>query len=458
MKACKPKIGFACFGEINTPKERLLLKHSEGLTAVKGICEHVYDAGLVIDDADYSSAKEAVKVLQKAWSEGGFSSLVVCVAGWIPSHAVIYVTDAFRHLPILLWGLNGWYENGRLYTTAGQAGTTALRSAFEEMGYCFKYIYSIVGKDHPMDSISAFLYAAHAKEKLRTARIGTMGWRDMLLYGTNADPGMVRSRFGIEIEPFEMLEMVQGVEKVSNESVADALSYIKSNWKFQEPCDDSIIETGIRYALSVGEIIKRRGYEAVTLNDVDGMKKLLGYPPSMIFMLLDHYYGVQVLPENDLIGGVMQLMLKHLTGQDTYYLEYYEFFETSVLAGVPDFIPKVAVDGDTLILPAAFGLLSTSLLNVSAVKPGKLTCARLASIKGKFRLHLYSGEGKKPPSWAEFGWEEPAPQLPSLEIFPDSCTVPEFAQKVMSQHVMVVYGNHSEAVRDLCTLLDIEII
>jgi len=458
MNELKPTVGFVCFGEINTPMERLKRKHEEALAVIEGLCGKVYDAGVVIDEPDYSSAKKAVELLQKASTEGGFSSLVVCVAGWVPSHAVVYVTDVFRHIPMLLWGLCGWYEKGRIFTTADQAGTTGLRAAFEDLGYRFKYIYSIIGKPSPVSEIGAFLMAAHTKAKLRKARIGTMGWRDMLLYGTCPDPTSIRSRFGVEIEPFEMLEMVQGVEKVESAKVAEVLAFVKANWKFQAACDEGIIEKGIRCALSIGEIIQRRGYDAVTLVDVDGMKKLLGFPPSSVFMLLDQYFGTQVLPENDIIGSVTQLIMKYLTGQDTYYLEYYEFFDNSVIAGVPDFIPKVATDGDTLILPAAFGLLSTSLLNVSAVKQGQLTCSRLGSIGGKYRFHVYTGEGKKPPAWAEFGWDDPVPQLPSLEVFPSSCSVPEFAQKVLNQHTIVVYGDHMAAVNDFCSLLDVDVV
>jgi L-fucose isomerase-like protein len=457
MNASRPTIGLICFGEVNTPIERLKLKHDEALSLLGSICESVVDGGLVIDDPDYSSAMRAIETLKRSQATKDFSSIVVCVAGWIPSHAVIFVTDAFRNVPMLLWGLNGWYENGRLFSTADQAGTTALRSVFEEMGYSYKYVYSIVGKLHPIDSISAFLSAAHARDRLRTARIGTLGWRDMLLYGTCADPSAVRSRIGVDIEPFELLEMSREAESASSAEISDMLSYMKSNWVFSKPCDDSILEKGSRYALAIGKKIKERGYEALSLVDVDGMKKLLGFPPAMIFMLLDHCCDVQLLPENDLIGGIAQLMLKHLTGQDTFYLEYYEFFERSVLAGVPDFIPKVATDGDIVVLPAAFGLLSTSLLNVSKVEQGELTCARLAYIGGKFRLHLYTGEGRKPPSWAEYGWDDPAPQLPSLEIFPNSCTVPELAERVLSQHVICIYGNYASALKDLCTLLDIEV-
>jgi hypothetical protein len=73
-------------------------------------------------------------------------------------------------------------------------------------------------------------------------------------------------------------------------------------------------------------------------------------------------------------------------------------------------------------------------------------------------MHFYTGAAEAPPDWAEFGWAEPAPHLPSLLVSPDSCTVEEFSQKVSSQHVLVCYGDHAEALRDLCSLLEIKII
>ena len=188
------------------------------------------------------------------------------------------------------------------------------------------------------------------------------------------------------------------------------------------------------------------------------MKKIEGFPPAMVFMLLEHYCNVLTIPENDVMGAVTQLIMKYITGQTVPYLEYYEFFENSVLIGVPDFIPKAATEGDVKVLPAAFGLLSASLLNVSKVKTGYVTCARLVYLKGKYKMHVYTGEAKTPPAWNEYGWDDPAPQLPSLEVFIDSTTVEEFAQQVSSQHVIVAYGNHVEAIRDFCKMMDIELV
>ena len=62
------------------------------------------------------------------------------------------------------------------------------------------------------------------------------------------------------------------------------------------------------------------------MKDVDGMKKLCGFPPAPIFMLLSED-GYTTVPENDSLGAVTQLMMNRLTGQLAGYLEFYEFFD-----------------------------------------------------------------------------------------------------------------------------------
>ena len=448
------KIGFVCFGEVNTPIERLQMKHDEALEVLNGLSYDLTDGGLVIDDPAYQTADAAVAKLQGL----DMSCLVVCVAGWVPTHAVIRVTDHFRHIPVLLWGLCGWKENGRIITTAEQAGTTALRPALEALGYTFKYVYNVIGKPYPVKKLDAFLSACCARHALRSARVGTMGYRDMLLYGTQFEGNSMRGQIGVEVEPYEMLEMVQTLDTLDAAQIAEGVCFVKENWVFKKECDDSVIENGVKYALAIAKKIKERGWEAITLIDVDGMKKLMGFPPAMVFMLLERYCNVLTVPENDVMGAVTQLIMKYLSGQTVAYMEYYEFFENSMLIGVPDYVPKAATQGDVTVLPAAFGLLSASLLNVSKVKTGYVTCARLFYIHGKYKMHVYTADAKEPPQWNEFGWDDPAPQLPSLEVAPDSCTVEEFAQKVSSQHVIVAYGDYTEALKDFCRMMDIELV
>jgi len=450
----KPTIGFVTFGEVNTPFERLQLKHDGALEILKALPITVVDAGIVIDDTAYETADAAIAKLKPA----EFDCLLVCAAGWVPTHAVVRVTDNFRHIPMLLWGLCGWRENGRLITTADQAGTTAIRPAFEALHYCFKFVYSVIDQPAPTGKLMAWFSACYAARRLRSARVGSMGYRDMLLYGTQFEGNSMRGQIGVEVETYEMLEMVRAAEQADARQVAEGVAFIRENWVFKKECADSVLEKGVRYALAIAEKIRERGWDAITLLDVDGMKKLEGFPPAMVFMLLEHYCGVLTIPENDVMGAVTQLMMKYLSGQTVPYLEYYEFFQNSMLIGVPDFIPKACTQGDVTVLPAAFGLLSASLLNVSSVKTGFVTCARLVYMDGGYKMHIYTADAKTPPAWNEYGWDDPAPQLPSLEVFPTSCSVEEFAQKVSSQHVVVAYGDHTEALQDLCRILGVEIL
>ena len=447
-------VGFVCFGEVNTPIEKLQEKHDDAYAKLSAQVEGLVDGGLVIDDPAYETADAAYGKL----AGQDLACLVVCVAGWVPPHAVVRVTDHFRNTPMLLWGLCGWKEKGRIITTAEQAGTTAIRPTFEALDYTFKYVYNIIDKPWPMEKLTSWITACRAKYALRSARVGTMGYRDMLLYGTMFEGNSMRSQIGVEVEPYEMLEMVRALDGLEQADIDEGIAFVRENWVFQKECDDAIIEKGVKYALAIAKKIKERGWEAITLIDVDGMKKLEGFPPAMVFMLLEHYCDILTIPENDVMGAVTQLIMKYISGQTVPYLEYYEFFENSMLIGVPDFVPKSVTDGDVTVLPAAFGLLSASLLNVSKVKPGYVTCARLVYLKGKYKMHIYTAEAKTPPAWNEFGWDDPAPQLPSLEVFPDSCTVEEFAQKVSGQHVIVAYGNYTEALKDFCSMMDIEVM
>ena len=450
----KNTVGFVCFGEINTPFARLQIKHDSALAALRGLEAEIVDAGIVIDDPAYETADAAIAKLRGL----DLSSVILCVAGWVPTHAVIRVTDVFRTLPMVLWGLCGWIENGHIVTTAEQAGTTALRPALEAMDYTFKYVYDIIGEAEPIDEIDSYVRAAYAAKKLRSARVGTMGYRDMLLYGTQYEGNSLRGQIGVEVEPFEMLEMVQAIEKLDPAEVERQVAWMKQNWKILKPCDDAILRKAARCALAIAGRVRERGYDALTLIDVDGMKKLLGFPPATVFMLLERLCGVSTTPENDVMGNVTQLMVRYITGQVAHYMEYYEFFRESMLIGVPDYIPTPAVEGEVELLPTAFGLLDTSLLNVSRVKTGYVTCARLYYKKGAYYMHIYTGEAKQPPKWEEYGWAPPAPQLPSLEVFPDSCTVPEFAQRVSGQHVIICYGNHAKPLKELCEMLGVHVI
>lgn len=446
------RTAFVGFGEINSPQQLIKDKCAAALDEVKSLGFSVLTTDHVTDDPAGVDIHRAIGDLGKS----DFDVLIICLAGWIPSHAVISITNAFKDRPMILWGLAGDLENGRVVTAAPQAGTTALRKVFGDLGYKYIYIYNVIGRPSPLDKIKNFALAASAVKSVENTKVGMMGYRDMNLYNTLYEGLSLKRIIGTEIEFFETLEMLRISENLTETEVQQVYDKIIREWIFEKPADEAFLKKGISYYLAVKKIVEEYKFDAISLKDVDGMKKLLSFPPAMIFMLLSDEMNICTIPENDAMGAVTQIIVKHITHQCAAYLEFYEFFEDSVLMGVPDFVPAEVIQGKVKVTPAAFGNISGGLLNISTMKTGRLTLVRLSNTGSQYAMHICTGEGKL-KSWEEAGWDYPAPQLPSLEIFLD-VPVEKFTQKISGQHYIIAYGDHAQALRDFCFLKDIAVV
>ncbi|MBR4723818.1 MAG: hypothetical protein IK072_03710, partial [Clostridia bacterium] len=292
------KAAFVGFGEVNTPIDIIINKCKTAEENLKKEGMDLISVYPVTDDYEENDIKKAVDALKGQ----DFDCLIVCIAGWIPTHAVVKVTEHFRHIPMVLWGLCGWREGDRLVTTADQAGTTALRKTFYDLGYTFRYIYDIVGTPSNTKKVYNYALAASCAKKLRHAKCGMAGYRDMNLYGTLYDGGSLKREIGAEIETFEMLEIEQRYNRITDEQKQAVIDKVMSKWDFKKPANPESMKMAAGYYLAVKEICDERGYDAVSLKDVDGMKKLLGFPPAPIFMLLADEAGLCTVPENDSLG------------------------------------------------------------------------------------------------------------------------------------------------------------
>jgi L-fucose isomerase-like protein len=259
------------------------------------------------------------------------------------------------------------------------------------------------------------------------------------------------------VEPVELLEIAQLMQTVSSQEMEPVAQALLDEWEFDQEVPTGVFEPSIRLYQAVMQKVKERSYAAVSLIDVDGVKKLLHFPPALALTLMVDQGGVASIPENDGLGAVTQLIVRYLTGQVGAYFEFYEFFPDRLLVGVPDYVPSAVVEGKVKARLAKFGELSEGVMNESKVKTGRVTLCRLASRGDQYRLHLVTGEAVTPRAWEEAGWAPPAPQLPSLEVILDS-PVDDFAQKVLGQHYIIAYGDFRQQLTDLCRLLNIQVI
>jgi L-fucose isomerase-like protein len=244
---------------------------------------------------------------------------------------------------------------------------------------------------------------------------------------------------------------------VDEADVQSQLERLLEEWEFVGEIDRAAFDQPLRMYLAVKDLVAERGFNGVSLIDIDGVKKLLKFPPGLVMSLLADWENVAAIPENDGLGAVTQLIVRYLTGQVGAYLEFYEFMKDRLLVGVPDFVPAAIAQGKVRARLSRFGLLSSGVLNISRIRTGPITLCRLASRGDRYRMHIVTGEALPPRSWEEAGWDQPAPQLPGLEIALDG-SVEDFAQKVLGQHYIIAYGDHLPQLADFCRLLGIDVI
>ena len=90
------------------------------------------------------------------------------------------------------------------------------------------------------------------------------------------------------------------------------------------------------------------------------------------------------------------------------------------------------------------------------MKEGIVTLARLTKRAEKYRMFLTKGEAKRPSKWIELGWQEPTPDFPSL-LVKTEIPVQTYLENVPGQHIIVVYGDYTQEIEQLCALMEIEI-
>lgn len=445
----KIKAGFVGFGSRFYPRE-IIERRSENAK------EELEKTGLeLIYTSPVGTFEEATRAIREL-SKEDIDFLILCIASWIETPIVIKVADKFRDKPILLWGLGGYTQDASLVSPASQAGTSALRWTLEAMGYKFKYIYDFPDSPLSIDKVVSFSKVSNTVKRLRHSKIGMMGYADMGLYGCMFDGMSLRSRIGVEVEVFDMLEIVQKMESIPHGDIIKTLEEKKRLWNIDKDVQEEALINAVRIYLAFKDKIKEASYNAVSIKCVEGMKKYMHFPPCMILTMLSE--EIPAICEDDALGAVTQLMINYLTGQSAPYVEMYEFMEDRILVGICGFVPPGAVEGKIRVARyAGWGGLSEGAMNVSKMKTGRLNLIRLFSKGDNYKLHMVSGEGLTPRRWEELGWEKPAPFFPSLEIKLD-IPVDRFAQRVASQHYFVIYGDYTEEIRDLCNLLEIELI
>ena len=380
--------------------------------------------------------------------------LIVNVINWIDPRAATRLLYEFRNEPVVLYSKGGTTEGGTLVSPAAGAGSTALRFPMERWGMKFRYLFN--GPDMPMDTagIVRFGRAAQAVKRLRSARVGIVGFNDMGLYTTGFNVTSLRGATGVEVESVDMLQLDRRMAALDAATVKTELERVTVDWEYplgKPPIET--IEKSIRLYMATIDICREKNFSAISYKCVEGLPAHMGVVHSVPSALVASA-GYPYVDEDDVGNLVAELMLKYLSGESVAFIEHYEHHPDWILLGVDGYMPLQMTVGKPQVKSISTVLLQ-GLVFCTPMRTGRMTLACLSEDRSGYRMHIATGEAKKPPQWVEMG--VPLPSWPSVKLFPDT-SVRSILDHVQSQHFAAVFGDFAGELKDLCYLLGIQTV
>ncbi len=450
MKTEPTKVIILSVGDAQYPQDELGAVIEQVRAGVRSLpsAELVY-ADKIMDDADASRVAAEVKKLH-------FDAIIVNYVSWHITPYVMRTLIDYKDKPVLVWGIGGWYDaSGKLFAPAATAGTTALVPVLKEMRFHFALVNQKPAEELRLADVDRFLRVAAAVKAVRHSRVGLFGYADMGLFSCAYNKTLTYDRLGVDIEDYLGYDLTEQMASFTPEEVKAEIDELRKEAKTYNHISDQMLDKVMRLYMVMKGKKTGRGLDAVSIKCVYGVTQM-GFNPCLAQTLLADK-DTCVICECDAYGMITGIMMSRVTGKQSGFVEHYEVFDDSVLVGVCGFVPKEFIQGDFVIRAANLGEFNTGISNVSQMKTGTVTYARLFETHGRFKMFLGLGEAKPNPKWTEAGWCEPTPDFPSFLLEP-GMDLQRYQETVPGQHILVVYGDWLKDMEMFCRFMDIDVV
>jgi L-fucose isomerase-like protein len=404
------------------------------------------EAGLRVLHTPAVAAPDDVAGAVEMLRIGDYDLIVALVVSWVEAPLFVATLREFWHRPMLLWSHTVYYEKGVGLTLGALPAAGVLRETLEEMEAKFAFIYGMPGDEGLMAPVMAFARSAAAVRALSTARVGLLGYASMGMYTGTIDHTQLRRQVGPEIDHLDQYELVVAYDSVREEEV-ETLLVGAQEWEQSEQVSEADLRKVFRMTLALKKIVREHAWDAVTVKCQYELSRTFGLAPCVPLSIL----GDEVVAscEGDVPLAVSQLILHYLTGEPTSYGDLHNVTDSNTLWGACGFAPLSYAAGKPIINKHT--ALYEGLLNSSPYRPGRVTLARLGARRGRFKMHIATGEAVLPPPFHEVG----CPTYPFVDVVMDG-DPHEFMEEIASQHYAIVYGDVGDELEMLCDILDIE--
>lgn len=456
----RPTIGFVVYGvhkdgladPMGQPfvDDALVARSKQALTAA--------GLELVEHDVVIASKDEARAALGKMKRDERIDAVVLFSGTWVWSaHLVAAIRDmVLAGKPVLLWthpGSQGWRPVGGL----------VLHGALLEIGLPHKFVYGPADDPVEVERIASYCRAAHLKNRLNTATLGTFGGRGMGQSCGVADPSQWMKTFGIDIDSRDTSDLIRTAQAVTADELAALQPRIKQLFGTLPEASEVNLRSQRLY-LAIKKLVAKNRWDFYTIQSFPGLADDFGATCFAQSMMLEDGVGTSTL--GDFNTALTVWLLTQLSPERVYYGDLQHIDKPSgeiKIIGDGACPPSLA----SKLGPAGFaehgiptegeaGGLSVKLI----CKVGEGVLARLGRVDGRFTMVITRCSIFEPP----------ADQLEARKLecgipfWPHGfvtahCDIDRLLEHWTNEYACLGYGPHLyDALVDFCRLTGIEAI
>lgn len=354
--------------------------------------------------------------------------------------------------PLVLWSFPEPRSGGRLRLN-GFCGINLAAHALGKAGQSFDYIHREAGAPEALDEIMALARAGYVKRRLTQTRIGVVGEHPAGFDTCSYDTAELRSRFGVKTQTLPIGDFIASAAAVDDADAKAVRARAAGDLGSLDDLDQESLHKSMKVYVALRDLADEENLQALAVRCWPEFFTDFGCAACgpMAFMNQD---GTPCGCEADVFGALSSLVLQWTAGEPTFNTDLVDVNvedDTAVFWHCGQ-APISMADPESPIGPTIHSNRKLPLLNEFALKPGRVTLARLTQAKNEIRLVLGGAEIlRAPPSFSGTSgvvrFDKPAGEV-----------LDRIMREGLEHHTGLVYGEHRPALRQLASMLDLPVI
>ena len=355
-------------------------------------------------------------------------------------------------VPLLLWAAPEARTGQRLRLNS-LCGINLAGHALKLRGLNYDWAYARPNDPQAIAHIQAVARAGQVRRRLRQTRLGVIGEHPAGFDSCRLDAQQLRRRLGVDVVQFDLASVFERARQMSNGEIGALRKRLTPQIANLDALDPAPVNGTLGVYAALRQLADESGCHALAVRCWPEFFTELGCAAcgAMALLNTDH------LPcgcEADVNGALTQLILQWVSGQPAFGTDLVEcnVEEDSAVVWHCGQAPLTMADPAT---PARGGLHSNRRLPLVmefALKPGRVTLARLSQAGGELRWALGSGEMlSAPPSFSG-----------TSGVIRFARPVQDVLATLMSRglehHLALAYGDHTAALQALARMLHLPVV